>query len=186
MERHEVLSLIRQELRVALQIIASGQTANSTQTTEDIAELFPGMPTVTSRPIMRPWGLVSRAPKGTISVTGQQGNHPGNKLTLGHRDANPPAVEVGETAIYNVAGYIVKLSGTSVQIIKSGTTKTMVVGEDLKELLGMLLDAIVAHTHTSAAPGSPTGPPLNASAFTQLKTNYVENDKILAKDGGAF
>lgn len=42
--------------------------------------------------------------------------------------------------------------------------------ETLGGVLGELLDAMIVETHTSAAPGSPTTPPLNAATYAALKT----------------
>lgn len=177
--------LIRKEIEIALQVITSGVAGTNTKNSEDISSLFPGLPTLTARPIMHPYGLVSRAPKGTISVTAQQGSHPGNKMTLGHRDANSPDIGLGEAALYSGNGYKVWVKGDSIVVGKGGEVETVVVGETLKALLIVLIDAIVAHTHIGNL-GAPTGPPQNASEFTQAKGDFVENDKILAKDGGRF
>lgn len=109
MTEAEIRKIIRDEIRVALQVISSGATSKNTVNDEDIASLFPGLPTLIGRPIMHPFGFVSRAPKGTISVTAQQGDHPGNKMTLGHRYANPPSIAEGESAVYTSDGTIIKL-----------------------------------------------------------------------------
>jgi phage gp45-like len=92
-----------------MNLITSGQAGSNTTTTQDIDNIYPGHPTIPDRPIMHPFGFVSRAPQGTISVTAQQGAHPGNKLTLGHRYATPPEVAPGESAIYTDDGTIIRL-----------------------------------------------------------------------------
>lgn len=185
MNDYDLKRLIRKEIEIALQVISSGEAGTNTKNTEDISSLFPGLPTLTARPIMHPYGMVSRAPKGTLSVTAQQGSHPGNKLTLGHRDAQAPDLGSGESALYSESGYKVFVKGTDIVIGKGEDTETLVVGETLKALLIVLIDAIVAHVHTGNL-GAPTSPPQNASDFTQAKSEFVENDKILAKDGGRF
>lgn len=61
MTHSEILKLIRTEIAIAMQTIASGQAGDNTITAEDIQNLFPGMPTLAARPIMHPYGFVSRA-----------------------------------------------------------------------------------------------------------------------------
>lgn len=182
------------EIRRQLKIITAGEAATNTMTTEDIANLMPGHPTITGRPIMRPFGFASRAPQGTISVTAQMGEHPGNKMTLGHRDKNAPAVEVGESVIYSLGGYRVKIQNGEIFLGKGEDLEHMVVGDTLKDFLIALVEAIVAHTHTfmylpgpgpTPVPGT-TDPPMNATDFTTLQAENLDNDKILAMDGGRY
>lgn len=177
--------MVQVEVMKALQIITSGSAGNNTTTTEDINSLFAGMPSIPARPIMHPYGFISRATKGTISVTAQQGNHPGNKMTLGHRDAKAPDVGVGESAVYSDAGYVMKVENGEIKIGKGGDFETVVVGDTLKTLLITIIDAIVAHNHLGNL-SAPTGPPINAADFTAAKADFVDNDKILSKDGGRY
>ncbi len=191
MTEAQIRKIIKDELAVHLQIISSGEAGTNTTTTEDIASLFPGMPTLTARPIMHPFGFISRAVKGLISVTAQQGNHPGNKMTLGHRDKYAPSVDVGESAIYSSSGYIVKCAGGKIQVGKNGTFQTVVCGENLAACLTAIISAIVAHTHpyidTGAIPPlSETQPPTNAADFTSAQSSFIDNNNILAQDGGGF
>jgi hypothetical protein len=182
----ETRRFIHNEIKRQMQMITSGRAGTNTVNTQDIDDILPGHPPVQGRPIMHPYGVVSRAPRGTIAVTAQQGEHPGNKLTLGHRAANPPDVEVGETAIYSVGKFTVKVASDQVQIGKDGDYETMVVGDTLKQLLVELITLLTTHTHLVTAPGAPSGPPDQATQFADLDTQYLSNDKILAKDGGRF
>lgn len=185
MNESDIRRLIKKEIEIALQVITSGSAGSNTGTTESINELFAGLPTLPDRPIMRPYGFTSRAPSGTISVTAQQGSHPGNKLTLGHRDASPPDVAVGESAIYNLAGYIIKIESGKIQVGKSGEFEPLVVGDTLNDFLIAMMELIIAHTHLGNL-GTPTGPPMNAAQFTTLKTENLDNEMLLTKDGGRF
>lgn len=181
----ELKRYIHNEIRTALQIITSGSAGANAVTTEDINSLAPGMPTMPRRPIMHPYGFISRAPKGTISVTAQQGDHPGNKLTLGHRDANPPGVDEGESAVYSVGGYRLVAKNGELFVGKGGELEHVVVGETLKAFLLGLLDLLIAHQHIGNL-GYNTSAPVTAEQFEELKADYIENDKILAKDGGRY
>jgi len=46
-------------------------------------------------------------------------------------------------------------------------------GDSLGAALSDLIDAMALETHTSAAPGSPTTPPLNAASYTAIKTRLL-------------
>lgn len=46
-------------------------------------------------------------------------------------------------------------------------------GENIKALLSDLLDQLVAETHISAAPGSPTSTPVNSAQYTAIKARVA-------------
>lgn len=181
----ETRAEIKREIEKNLNIILSGLAGVNTMTAEDITDWFPNAPTITQRPVMHPYGFSSRAPLKTLQVVGQQGSHPGNKLVLGHRDAAAPSVSVGESVQYSVGGYQVVCKNSEILIGKGGVYERAVVGDTLVALLTAILDAVVAHTHLGNL-GYPTGVPINASDFTDLITQYLANNKILATDGGRF
>jgi phage gp45-like len=176
---------IAREIKKQMQLLFSGEAGVTTMLTEDIANLYPGMPTITARPISHPYGFASRAPSGTLQIVGQQGDHPGNKVVLGHRDADKPAVDVGESVQYSLGGYRVVCKNGEIFVGKGEDLEHMVVGETLKQFLISLVSHIVAHTHLGNL-GYPTSPPQNAADFTSDQTNFLDNDKILAKDGGRY
>lgn len=177
---------IQNEIRRQINLITSGESGTNTIESEDIQNCYPGMATIEARPVMHPYGFVSRAAKGTIQVTAQQGDHPGNKMVLGHRDKDRPDLEEGESKVYSLGQYQVHIKNDSIKFGKGTTFETAVVGETLAQLLSQMLDAIVAHKHTTTSPGTLTTPPDNASTFTSLKSDFVSNEKILAKNGGRF
>lgn len=183
----ELRKLIKSEIKGQLNILLFGQSQNSTGQTEDIQDLFPGMPGIVDRPVMHPFGFVSRAVAGTIQVIGRIGEHFGNRMVLGHRDKDrPTSLAEGECALYSVGKYQVRVLKDKIQLGKDGVYETAVVGEKLVELLGMMLDEIIIHKHITSSPGAYTTPPDNFQKFTQQKANYVSNDKFLVKDGGRF
>lgn len=178
----DVLRFIREEIRRQLNVILPGSAGGNTSQTEDIDQMLPGMPTITERPVMHPYGFASRAARGVISVVARVGDHLGNRLVLGHRDKDRPAsLAEGEACIYSVGKFEIRVAKDRVQIGKDGTYETAVVGEKLTEFLTELMTQLIQHTHP--APGAP---PTNVAAFTQAKTQYIDNGKILAKDGGRF
>ena len=73
----------------------------------------------------------------------------------------------------------------SIKFGKDSDFEVVPVGETLKDFLVSLIELIVQHTHLGNL-GYPTGVPQNAADFTQLQANNLDNEKILAKDGGRF
>ena len=181
----DIRKFIVDEIKKQVHIITSGAAGATTKNTETIDSLYPGMSSFPDRPVSQPYGFVSRAPKGTISVTAQQGEHPGNKLTLGHRDKNAPDISEGESRMYSLGGYNIAVKNGEIFVGKGEDLEHMVVGETLKEFLIALIGYIVVHQHLGNL-GYNTGVPLNAGDFTTLQGDFLDNDKILAKDGGRF
>lgn len=181
----ETRKFILDEIKRHMHIITSGSAGATTKNTETINSLYPGMSSFPDRPVSQPYGFVSRAPQGMISVTAQQGEHPGNKMTIGHRDKNAPAVDEGESRMYSVGGYNIAVKNGEIFVGKGEVLEHMVVGETLRDFLIAVIDAIVIHQHIGNL-GVPTGAPTNAATFTNLKAQNLSNDKILAKDGGRF
>ena len=176
---------IIKEIEKRMNLITGGQAGANTETTQNIDNVYAGHPTMEERPIMHPYGMVSRAPRGTLAVTAQQGSHPGNKMTLGHRNAKPPTVAEGESALYSRDGFTFKVENGQILFGKSGDFETVAVGDTLKTLLIAIIDAIIAHDHLGNL-GYPTSTVRIPTPFTDAKANFLENDKILAKDDGRF
>lgn len=198
----ETRRVIEQEMRKWGRVILSGSAGTNTMISESIDNLYPGMATVPDRPLMHPYGFASRAPRGTIQVTGRQGEHFGNMMVLGHRAADRPEVAVGESVMYSsdghkitvkngsveilhTSGYTMVLSGNAIVVGKGGTTETVVVGETMVSFLTTFCNAVIAHTHTGNL-GFPTSPPNNAGAMTAALEASITNNKVLCKDGGRF
>lgn len=102
MSDSEIQRYIRQEVQRHLNILLPGVSQNATRDAEDISNMYPGMNPISARPVVRPYGLVSRAPKGTAQVTGRMGAHPANRMVIGHRDANAPTPpDEGDAILYH-------------------------------------------------------------------------------------
>ncbi len=102
----DVQRFIREEIKRQLNVVLSGQSGdNADVETETIDNMYPGMPSITKRPVMHPFGFASRAPKKTISVTAKQGAEPTNRMVLGHRDSlRPKDLGEGDSVIYSSDG----------------------------------------------------------------------------------
>lgn len=106
----ETIRFVRQEVQRQLNVILSGESGdNSDIENETIDNLYPGTPSIASRPVMHPYGLASRAPAGTIQVTAKQGADPSNRMVLGHRDSNRSGLDLdeGEVVLYGADGEVV-------------------------------------------------------------------------------
>ncbi len=176
------IAWIRREIATQLQIILSGATAatqvNDVVGTESIDHSPPGMPTIEGRPLAHPYGMVSRAPVGTVQVVAQQGNYPGNRIVLLHRDKNRPSLNAeGEVMLYDKFGnqvwmqdgkIVVKLDGT--MELGEGATKEAARNGD-----SVQIDNSTFFTWTSAvstainalAPGSVV-PPVPATVTGKI------------------
>lgn len=180
----EVKQFIRYEIQRSLMLILSGQAGVNTSMTETIETPgYPGSNSIEERPVMHPFGFVSRAPKGIISVIGRMGSDPGNLIVLGHRDKDRPEIDEGAAAMYaSEKGPMITSNADGVFVGKGGTAdKPLLLGTESNDFLGQLIDLIVAHVHPS--PGSPAN---NVADFTKLKTEIVEADKLISTTEGGL
>lgn len=178
----EMIRFIKEEIKKQVNIILSGSSGTNDQETETISNMYPGMPDIIKRPVMHPYGLVSRAPNATTQVTARQGEHPGNRLVLGHRDSNRPVIGSGETLLYNQFGQMIYLESGKIHIGKKGSSNPVLLGTEVKKMLQDLITLISTHTHNIILPlpGTPTTPTLQAAQFVTIQTTNVDNNKILS------
>lgn len=116
MEIEEVRKLIRRELNILLY----AQTGTTTSKGEIIEQLYPGMPNTETRPRIQPYGVSSRAPRGTISFTARVGDHPGNRVILGHQHNDRPDPNAGGTILYDAHGHQIKLQEEGMEFEANG------------------------------------------------------------------
>lgn len=116
----DLIRFIREEVRREANVILSGSAGSNTVDKEDVDEMFPGMSTVTQRPVAHPYGFASRAKRGTIQVVGRQGEHTGNRIVIGHRDKDRPTDLVeGESAVYSKENMQMRASNEKITMGKS-------------------------------------------------------------------
>lgn len=179
----DVKRFIRSEIAKQLNVILTGVagTYDPAAFSEDIEQLYPGADTITGRPVMHPFGFVSSAPRGTIQVVGRQGEHPSNRLILGHRDAaRPTDIAEGTAKMYSIAGFQIYAGEDGIYVGKDSATEPLVLGTAANEFFSALLDLLIAHVHPS--PGAPSD---KSADFTQLKTQTIEGNLLLSTgDGG--
>lgn len=165
----ETRRFIQEEIRRQVNIILHAETdgTDGEKFTEGVSNLFPGQPTITDRPVMHPFGLMSRAVKGTLSVIARVGDHIGNRMVIGHRDADrPDDLEDGETALYNAKGQRIYLKSGKILIGSADADSPVVLGDVMMKALGEVLDELKSLSDTlqnkpaglSTVPGNPIAP----------------------------
>ena len=76
---------------------------------------------------------------------------------------------------YDSAAGAFIFTNQTVAVTISDNKVTIEKGADsLGAILSDLIDAMALETHTSAAPGSPTTPPLNAASYVAIKTRLLQ------------
>lgn len=180
----EVRSAIRIEVRRQINVLLPGTSQNSSQDSEDILNMYSGIANaLPARPIVRPYGLSTCAVDGTTQVVGRLGDSEGNRVVLGHRDAKAPFPEnQGESIVYSVGGYQMRVQNDAIEIGKDGEFEPQVLGDTLTQFLISLVGLIVEHNHSEDG----ASPPNNAAEFTSLQEANLDNNLILCEDGGGF
>lgn len=179
-----LIAFLKLEIRKQVNIILSGQAGTNTQFTETIENLFPGMPGIIERPVMHPYGISSRAPRGTIQVTGRQGDHFGNRIILGHRDANRPSMNEGETVIYNQFGRAIRVVEDAILVGGEDSAENIVLGQVFKSLMSNLLGALQVERHIDSL-GYTTAVPVNAGTYASLQASPVNDEAVLSDESFA-
>lgn len=183
----EMRQAIKQEIKQQMNVILNCVLRDSTTETQEIEQVYPGAPLLDKRPVMHPYGLVSRAPAGKIGVTARLGEHIGSRIILGVRDENRAdmALNEGDTCLYDEHGNRIALNSTGTHIGSLEADNPAVLGDELLELLTFLMTRLIAgDLFLSTSPDSPTGPnPTYTAALTELKTRLIDTDatNILCK-----
>ena len=168
-EKSELMAWMRREIARQLNTILNGESGPSnTKDTDDISEMFPGMPTLVERPVVQPYGFVSRAPENTLSVSARNGDHPGARYVIGYRDKNRPDHERGEVVVYNVRNKQVRLELGAIRIGGTDSAENLVLGQQLKAFLTELdaqIQAIAAAVGTVGGGLAGIAALLSPSAF---------------------
>jgi hypothetical protein len=170
----EIITYIRNEIKTYVNLVLLGQAGNTTKDSEDIVNMYGGHPTMTKRPVMHPYGFVSRAPAETLSVTCRAGDHPVSRIVLGHRDADRPEVSnPGEVIIYNAYGRQIRLNALSTQIGSDSADEPLALGNKLNTFLDQLLTKLKTFTVICTAPGNASIP--NPAVVADLTAFQLAN-----------
>ena len=98
-------------------------------------------------------------------------------------DSEQKSIDINNQDINGIemteAGTVIKES-TSL-LLGENATEPLVLGNALSQWLSSLVDALAVQTHVSGTPGSPTSPPVNAAAFTSLKSQIPSLVSLIIK-----
>jgi len=174
----EIRREIRREIKNHLNIILNCQLGESTTEDQEIEQVFPGAPKLNKRPIVHPYGFVSRAPKGKLGVSAQVGEHIGARIILGVRDdarADMSFLEDGEACLYSENGEKIVLRNDRTQLGSENADNPVVLGNEIKDLLSQLIAILKAGTIClTTTPGNPTAPnPTVVVQLTNLEATYL-------------
>lgn len=171
----EIRRFIKEEIRQEMNVILSGLSSDNDSFNEVISQLFVGMPETEPRPVMQPFGLSSRAPKGTLQVVGRMGEHKGNRVVLGHRDKGKPTTnEYGETVLYDAYGGKIQLKQSGMEFTSQGV-------DLLDQLVKLITTIINARVNTIFGP-QPLIP--NPAGIVLGETFLQIRQQITAMKGG--
>lgn len=176
----EIRQAIREEIKHTMAVLLPGLVgkANTTQS-ESIDQPYIGMAEMPERPIMHPYGLVSRAPKGTTSIHGRMSGHASNRFVLGHMDNERKNIDCnqGEVVLYNQYGQQIRLENGKIALGKK-VDEQAVLGNVLAEFIGKLIDELeTGDLVITTTPGNPTAPnPTAVARFEILRTQYLDTE----------
>lgn len=190
----EIKKAIRQEIKQQMNVILNCVLQESTTEDQEIDQVYPGATLLEKRPVVHPYGLVSRAPKGTIGVTARVGEHIGSRLILGCRDTERADIDLneGDVCLYDANGNQIELNAQGVHLGSSEADNPIPLGNETLALFSAICDTfITAALGISTAPGNPITPnPAVVAQFTALKLQYITNtatnilaQKVFAEKG---
>lgn len=171
---------IRDEVKHAVNVILHAKFGETSNEYAELLEPLPGADKIPARPVVHPYGLVSRAPQGTLAVTARVGNHPAARIILGARDperANMEFLNEGDVCLYNSDGTKIVLQGKKVKMGSENADNPAVLGNELITLLGQIIDLLIlGNSVLTTTPGNPTVPnPAITPLLNALKAQYLTN-----------
>jgi phage gp45-like len=129
----ELLAELRAEVRKYVSLLLVGVAKNADGKLEDVETMLAGLPTIEKRPVMQPYGFTSRAKAGTPSLVGRRGEHPNNRVVIGHFDADRPALDKeGEVLLYNAFGQELRLKDSKLLVGKTSPKSAARKGDQVK------------------------------------------------------
>lgn len=181
------MAVIRREIIAYANVVLSGRTREtqlqSVPGTESVDSVLSSDAVVRSMQVAHPYGMVSRAPKGTLALVARHGAQPASMLVIAHRDAMRPELgEEGEVAVYDKFGNKVWLKNGAIVALtdkmrvgsETPTDKAARASKTNAELSNLFneLGQVIASVSASLIPistafnGTASGQPVNAPSTT--------------------
>lgn len=180
MTEAEILKLIRTAVREELAPALLAMVVENTDQKRLTYQRFKTEGQSSSVRSLQPFGLTSRAPKGTPTLILPVNFDATHSVSIGNFDEDRPTGDDGETLLYDAYGHVIYMSQTKIQVGSKTSAENMVLGQVAKLFYQMLLTQLQAETHISGPPGFPTSPPVNAPAYASLKASPIDDDAILS------
>lgn len=180
-----------ERLHIALGIIGQVEVASDRSTCRVTVKILPEEREIVARV---PWeyagpdaGIVGLPEQNDVVLVGMAEGDEEQAFVLRRlstkEDKIPLQAIDGDLCIAAKTGKKVWVTSADKIYLSKGSaepTENLVLGLELKAMLQTLLTAISTHTHICAAPGFVSAPPVNASAFTGLKSSPVDDDALLS------
>lgn len=184
----ELKRAIKNEIMQQMNVVLNCILKSSDTESQEIEQVYPGAPLLDKRPVIHPYGLVSRAPAGKLGVTARVGEHTGARIIIGVRDENRAGfdfINEGDVCLYDENGNKILLNASGIHIGSENAENPAVLGTEIKELLALIMTRLIAgDLFLSSSPGSPTAPnPAYTTALTEAKTRLLDTEEtnILSK-----
>ncbi len=193
----EIKRLIRHEIKQQMNVILNCILQESTTEEQEIDQVYPGAALLDKRPVVHPYGLVSRAPKGTIGVTARVGEHIGSRIILGCRDSERANIDLdeGDVCLYDANGNQIELNAQGVHLGSSEADNPIPLGNETLALFSAICDTFITEPlGITTSPGSLITPnPTVVAKYTALKLQYITNtatnilaQKVFAEKGSSI
>lgn len=181
MNDSDLIKFIKQVVKEQLAAVLMAQVVANKDSNRSTVQRFASDSPIPNLRNIQPYGISSRAPKGTSCLTVPIASDPSHINMVGHFDEDRPTTADGETLLYNEFGQLIYLSEGKIQIGSKAAAENLVLGQVFKAYEASLLDAIIAHKHLDSF-GYLTQPPDNAADFTALKASPIEDEAILSDE----
>lgn len=139
----EIISIIKSEIRKHMTMFFSGLVDSNTNMAESVTQLYGQQDTNVNIPNVRTFGIASRAPEGTIAAVAKTGMDPRSKIIIGHVDQKPPAMNAGETVLYDAYGHEIRIEQKAMKFGSANSNSPMVLGDVLQEYETEVLNAVL-------------------------------------------
>jgi len=203
MTPEEVISLVRMILRQEFAPILMASIVSTEDQFRCTTRRFAAEGSAPNRRQIKPFGVSSRAPKGTDVVMVPVNGDPTHMNICGEFDQNRPSLDEGETILYAADGHLIYLkNGKTIHVGGKTAASPLVLGDVLKSFATDLLDQVIAAVSAvkdgpvavTTTPGNPapTYPALASSldsvisALNAIRSQYVDEDTTNFVSGDNF
>jgi hypothetical protein len=180
MTDREIKMLIRQVIREEIAHLLMGSIVENKDQLRSTFQRFKSESGIPNARNIQPFGLSSRAPKGTDCVVSPVNGDKTHMNVLGHFDKNKPTVDDGETSLYNEFGQEIHLGEDTIKIGSKAAGENAVLGQVFKQFASDLLGILQIETHITGVPGYSTSPPEQTADYAALQASPINDEAVLS------